>query len=159
MERRLECSRAEGDTLEPGMSAFRFRHRIQVRFRDCDPMGHVNNAVYFTYLEAGRFAYWREMTGAKGGELPTLILARAECDFKKPARPGDWLDVWLGTTKIGRSSFTIDYEILDEAGQLVALAKSVQVMYDYEAVQSMPIPDWFRARIEQYEGRKFGVVS
>ena len=136
------------------MSAFRFRDRLQVRFRDCDPMGHVNNAVYFTYLEQARLAYWVELTGARRGELPGMIVAREECDFKKPARPGDWLNVWLGATKLGRSSFALDYEILDEAGQLVALAKSVQVMYDYDAAQAVVIPDWFRARIEEYEGRK-----
>ena len=36
-----------------------FTHRLEVRFRDCDPMGHVNNAVYLTYLEQARFAHWR----------------------------------------------------------------------------------------------------
>ena len=36
------------------------RHRLQVRFRDCDPLGHVNNAVYLTYLEQARFNLWRE---------------------------------------------------------------------------------------------------
>ena len=116
-------------------------------------MGHVNNAVYFTYFEQARLAYWRELTGAKGGELAGMIVAREECDFKKPARPGDWLTVWLGATNIGRSSFTIQYEILDEAGQLVASGSSVQVMYDYDAAQSVAIPDWFRARMEEYEGR------
>ena len=38
-----------------------FHHRLQVRFRDCDTMRHANNAVYFTYLEEARFAYWREV--------------------------------------------------------------------------------------------------
>ena len=45
------------------MSSFRFRHRLQVRFRDCDIFGHVNNAVYFTYMEEARWAYWRELMG------------------------------------------------------------------------------------------------
>ena len=38
--------------------AFRVHCPVEVRFRDCDPMGHVNNAVYLTYLELARFAYW-----------------------------------------------------------------------------------------------------
>ena len=38
-------------------------HRLMVRFRDCDPLGHVNNAVYLTYLEQARFTLWRQQIG------------------------------------------------------------------------------------------------
>ena len=38
-----------------------FSHTLEVRFRDCDPMGHVNNAVYLTYLEQARLAQWRAL--------------------------------------------------------------------------------------------------
>ena len=40
-----------------------FTHRLEVRFRDCDPLGHTNNAVYLTYLEQTRLQYWRELWG------------------------------------------------------------------------------------------------
>jgi acyl-CoA thioester hydrolase len=132
--------------------AFRFHHRLQVRFRDCDLLGHVNNAVYFTYMEEARWAYWRELSGDMPGRLP-LILARAECDFIRPAQAGERLDIWLGTTRVGRTSFSIDCEMLDERGQLVAKGKAVMVTYDYTAAKPIPIPDWCRARIEEYEGR------
>ena len=56
------------------MAAFRFRHQLQARFRDCDLFGHVNNAVYFTYMEEARWAYWRELTGDfPHDRLPGLI--------------------------------------------------------------------------------------
>src|SRR5438132_14375735 len=84
------------------MPSFRFHHRLQVRFRDCDLFGHVNNAVYFTYMEEARWAYWRELSGDSHSRLP-LILARAECDFIRPVQPGERLDIWMGTTRIGRS--------------------------------------------------------
>ena len=116
-------------------------------------MRHVNNAVYLTYLEQARYAYWLELTGARRGELPGIILARVECDFKKPLKPGDWVDVWLSTTRIGRSSFTIDYKIVDEDGRVAATARSVQVMYDYAAAKPTAMPEWLRARMEEYEGR------
>jgi acyl-CoA thioester hydrolase len=142
------------------MSAFRFRHRLQVRFRDCDLMGHVNTAVYFTYVEQARFAYWQELSGADAGAPPpSIIVARAECDFVRSAMPGEWLDVWLGTTRIGRTSFTIDCEILGQDGQLVARATTVQVMYDYALAKAVPVPDAFRARMEEYEGRKLSQPS
>jgi len=136
------------------MSAFRFRLQIQARFRDCDMFGHVNNAVYFTYMEEARWAYWRQLTGdSPQGNLPGLILARAECDFIRPIRGGERVDVWLGTTKIGRTSVAMDCEMLDDKGALVARGKTVMVAYDYAAVKPMPVPDWCRTRLEEYEGR------
>ena len=134
------------------MPAFRFHHRLQVRFRDCDMLGHVNNAVYFTYMEEARWAYWRELSGDAQGRVP-LILARTECDFIRPVLAGERLDIWLGTTRIGRTSFAIDCEILDERGGAVAKGKAVLVTYDYATAKPVPVPDWCRARIEEYEGR------
>ena len=141
------------------MSAFRFRHQVQVRFRDCDLLGHVNNAVYFTYLEEARLAYWREITGdsAYTGS-PGLILARAECDFIRPVRVSERIDVWLGTTRIGRTSFTLDCEMLDERGSPVAKGKAVMVAYDYSSAKPITVPDWCRARLEEYEGRNLSRV-
>ena len=99
------------------MPAFRFRHQLQARFRDCDLFGHVNNAVYFTYMEEARWAYWRELTGDfPHDRLPGLILARAECDFIRPVNPGERIDIWMGTTKIGRTSMSLDCEMLDQRG-------------------------------------------
>jgi acyl-CoA thioester hydrolase len=134
------------------MAAFRFHYRLQVRFRDCDLFGHVNNAVYFTYMEEARWAYWRELSGDSQARVP-LILARTECDFIRPLQPGERIAVWLGTTCIGRTSVSMDCEMLDERGDLVAKGKAVMVTYDYASAKPMPVPDWCRARIEEYEGR------
>jgi acyl-CoA thioester hydrolase len=128
-----------------------------VRFRDCDLFGHVNNAVYFTYMEEARWAYWREISGDTYGRLP-LILARTECDFIRPLQPGERIDIWLGVTRIGRTSFSIDCEMLDERAQAVAKGKAVMVTYDYAANKPIPVPDWCRARIEEYEGRNLSRV-
>jgi acyl-CoA thioester hydrolase len=136
---------------------FRFRHRLQVRFRDCDMLGHVNNAVYFTYMEEARWAYWRELSGDGHGKLP-LILARAECDFIRPVQAGERLDVCVSTTRIGTTSFSIDCEMLDERGQIVAKGKAVVVTYDYTSARPIPVPDWCRTRIEEFEGRNLSRV-
>jgi acyl-CoA thioester hydrolase len=136
------------------MSAFRFHHRLQARFGDCDLFGHVNNAVYFTYMEEARWAYWRTLTGDSGQDrVPGLILARAECDFLRPVRPGERIDIWLGATRIGRSSMSIDCEMLDEHDGAVARGKAVMVTYDYGTAKPVSVPDWCRASIEAYEGR------
>ena len=125
-----------------------FSHHLDVRFRDCDPMGHVNNAVYLTYFEQARFAHWRSLSGAglseSPGDLPGVILARVEVDYKLPARYGETLEVRIGLAGIGRTSFTYDYEIVSAAGQLVAMGRSVQVMFDYTKNAPVPVPDDIR---------------
>jgi acyl-CoA thioester hydrolase len=111
--------------------------------------------VYFTYMEETRFAYWRELTGEfPNNRLPGLILARAECDFIRPVNAGERIEIWMGTTKIGRTSMTVDCEMLDQRGQAVAKGRGVMVTYDYATAKPVPVPDWARARIEEYEGRQ-----
>ncbi len=129
-----------------------FTHRLEVRFRDCDPMGHANNAVYLTYLEQTRFAHWRSLWGFGSPQtppgLPGVILARVECDYKRPARYGDTLEIRMRVAEIGRSSFRYEYEVLDGEGRLVLTAKTVQVMYDYDTEKPVPIPNRIRTLLE-----------
>ena len=70
------------------MADFAYRHRLSVRFRDCDAMGHVNHAVYLTYFEQGRLNFWRELTGSPSPHT-RVIIAHAECDYRAPAHFGD----------------------------------------------------------------------
>ena len=124
-----------------------FEHELEVRFRDCDSFGHVNNAVYLTYLEQARFAYWQRLSGP--GAARNIILARVECDYRKPAVAGDRLVVRLRVTAVGKSSFTLEYRsCTPKTLELVAQARTVQVTYDYAAGRSVPIPDDMRARLE-----------
>lgn len=129
------------------MQTFDYEHEIEVRFRDCDLLGHVNNAVYLSYLEQARVGYWQRLSGSAG--VPrSFILARAECDYRAPATLGDRLVVRVAVASIGRTSFTLDYEVLNaRTRQVVATARTVQVMYDYSAGRSIPIPEHLRARL------------
>ena len=125
-----------------------FTHRLTVRFADCDPLGHVNNAVYLTYLEETRFAHWRAEWGFNtddpAPDIPGVILARVEIDYRAQARYGDVLEIRMKVTALGRSSFTYEYEVVDARGALVATAKSVMVMFDYQTQKPVPIPDRVR---------------
>lgn len=128
-----------------------FRHRLDVRFRDCDPMGHVNNAVYLTYLEQARFAHWRAVWGVDFEGLPAdapgVILARVEIDYRRQAKYGDVLEVRISLERIGRTSFSYGYQVVDQDDAVVAEAKSVQVMYDYTAGRPVPLSDDMKARL------------
>ena len=126
-----------------------YRHRLSVRFRDCDAMGHVNHAVYFTYFEQGRLTFWREVTGAPSPQT-RVIIARAECDYRSPAHFGDELEVRVGIGEIGRSSFTLTYEIVHvSADRLIAKGKTVMVSYDYDKNAPIPLPAAARELLER----------
>jgi acyl-CoA thioester hydrolase len=114
-------------------------------------MGHVNNAVYLTYLEQARFSHWRalrmaaEVPAGARTDVPGVILARVEIDYRRPAKYGDQLDIKLGVAEFGRTSFTYEYEIASTEAQLVATARTVIVHFDYEAGRPIPIPDGVKA--------------
>ena len=128
---------------------WKFEHEIEVRFRDCDPMGHVNNAVYLSYLEVARFAWWRRAFGPPGQTSQGFIVARVEIDYRKPALPGERLLVRLRLDSLGRSSFTVAYEVLNmRTREVVVEARSVQVAYDYAQGKSVPLSDDLRAKLE-----------
>src|SRR5215213_3199083 len=120
------------------MAASPFVHRDQVRFRDCDAMGHVNNAVYSTYLEEARI-------GVLGG-LSDFILARVEIDFRAELRAGEEIEVRTRCPRIGTKSFDLEH-VIAAAGRVVAEAKSVLVSYDYERGESVAVPAELRARL------------
>jgi acyl-CoA thioester hydrolase len=131
---------------------FAYRHRLSVRFRDCDAMGHVNHAVYFTYLEQCRLTFWRELTGTPSPHTRAII-ARAECDYRAPAHFGDELEVRVNIGEIGRSSFTLVYEIVQAGSdRLVASGKTVMVSYDYAAGASVPLRAATRRLLEKAKG-------
>jgi acyl-CoA thioester hydrolase len=133
------------------MTEHRFTHTIEVRFRDCDAQGHVNHAVFFTYLEQCRLMFWRELTGGMASPLTRVIVARAECDYRSPAFFGDVLDVRLAVAAIGRSSFTLTYEIEHStARHKVADGRTVMVAYDFAIGRSIPVPAETRALLETY---------
>ena len=128
------------------MSSGAFVHEEQVRFRDLDPMGHVNNAVFLTYLEQARVAFFAEMGAATGLEDMNMIVARVEIDFKAPVRLGQVVEVSVRTSRFGTKSFDLDYELRVE-GELVAVAKSVQVAYDYNRREPVPVPAEWREKL------------
>src|SRR5215203_4793716 len=117
---------------------FSFVHRDQVRFRDCDAMGHVNNAVYSTYLEEARI-------GVLGG-LSEFILARMEIDFRAELRAGEEVEIGTRCPRVGTKSFELEHE-LRAGDRVVATARSVLVAYDYGRGESVPVPDELRARL------------
>lgn len=122
---------------------------IQVRFRDLDALGHVNNAVYLSYFEVARVAYFGRLE-RDWLEKGHFILARAEVDFLRPILLGDAVEVGVRVVRLGRSSFDMEY-LLRANGEAAARGKTVQVWL--EGGKPAPLPQAIRKRIEALEGR------
>lgn len=133
---------------------FRFSTALEVRWRDVDALNHVNNAVYFNYLEQARLHYMREL-GLAPAE-PTaggVILAEASCRYKSPLRLGEQVTIRGRVSELRRSSFVFEYRIEGEDGRLAATARTVQVCYDYGKQRPIPIPDeWLEAFVAYEPG-------
>ena len=127
------------------MTAPAFSYPIEVRFRDMDALGHVNNAVYLTYLESARIAYWMHVTRRSGLDALDMILARVEIDYRSPLSYGEALDVTVRCASMRRSSFILEFKATERAaGRLVAEARKVLVHYDYGSSRSLALPPELR---------------
>ena len=135
------------------MEGYRFVQARDVEFRDVDAAGHVNNAVYLTYLETARIAYLIEVLGAGFAYELSLILASITVDFRSPARFPERLEIGARVTRVGTKSFAMEHELRGGDGRLVLEASSVLVAYDYEANASMAVPADWRIRLDAYEER------
>ena len=135
------------------MESFRLELPITVRFRDIDSLGHINNAVYFTYCEIARNAYWKELFGTRRLAQANFIVARAEMNYRAQANDERAILAGIRISSIGNTSFVFDYRFLEEGtGRLIAEGRSVQVTFDYKANQKMTMPEAVRERILAFEG-------
>ncbi|WP_435349427.1 acyl-CoA thioesterase [Haloarchaeobius sp. HRN-SO-5] len=122
---------------------------IDVRYNDVDLLGHVNNALYSTYLEAARVEYLPEVL--RTTEALDSVLAHLEIDFERPITLEDDVEVAIWVTDVGNSTIRFAYEVR-ASGEVAATAETVQVVYDTETQEPRPVPDEWRERIEAFEG-------
>lgn len=174
-------SGGSGDTLwglappaevPPGLESFPVLVAIPVQWGDQDAFGHVNNTVFFRWIESSRIAYCTrvglysepESDATGGGSTPSasplqtikadLILAAASCDYRSPVVFPDTVVVGARTSRVGNSSITMEHAIYSMAQQkLAAEGKATIVYYDYAVGRSLRLPDPIRQAIDALEGR------
>ena len=142
---------------------FRYCHPIEIRFGDTDALGHVNNAVYFSYFEAARGGYYRAVVGGAFGAEPaaerrTFVIAEASITYRAPAFYGESLSCSCRVGWVGRSSFCFEYRVEVAATptdppRLIADGSTVQVFYDLEAGRIKRVPIRLLEQLTDYEGR------
>lgn len=122
---------------------------VPVAWAEQDLFGHLNNVVYLRYCENVRM-HFLERVGllTRHRELGQgVILASTTCNFRKPVTWPQTITIRTGCSAMGNTSFTLEYLLTDESGEVVADATSVLVMYDYGKAEKMRVPDEVRAAI------------
>jgi acyl-CoA thioester hydrolase len=131
------------------MEGYRFVRPVELRFRDIDAVGHVNNVVYLTYMETARIQWWIAVTGHRDFRNFGMILARTEIDYRAPASWGDALEVGVRCASLRRSSFVLEFRVAEpDGGRVFADARKVLVHYDYDAGRSVPLPPGLREKLK-----------
>jgi acyl-CoA thioester hydrolase len=134
---------------------FEVEVEIQLRWRDLDALGHVNNAVFVTYLEVARVAYFQAMYGKVETLDFNFILARIEVDFLSPVVMDDLPICRIGIHEAGHKSFTFRYLLESRKdGRALARGTSVQVCYDYAKGRTIPLPEKMWSEIVELRASK-----
>ncbi|CAN5852356.1 thioesterase family protein [soil metagenome] len=139
--------------------------RLEIRYGDLDPYGHVNNAVYLEFFEKIRMRYWRAIADLVGideleaGDVPgaRYVIAETTVRYKTPIFFEDNLHGAARMRTVGNRSYTMDFELRTgetfEGGTLTADGSADHVFFDPLKSAVQPRPDWFLPAVAKLEGR------
>ncbi|MBI2269061.1 MAG: acyl-CoA thioesterase [Bacteroidetes bacterium] len=132
------------------------RTQIQLRFKDLDKLGHVNNANYLTYFELARVNFFKAVMGTKTIDWSTegIIMAKVELTFKQPILLEDEVFVYVWVSRFGTKSFDMNCSIVkSENGQEteVATGMTVLVCINYKTNQTIEIPPLWKQKMEAFQ--------
>jgi acyl-CoA thioester hydrolase len=123
-----------------------FEHQVSVRWRDTDALGHVNNAVYLTYLEEARDAFYLRALGD-----PIYVVVRLEIDFRAEVRHADRsVSVEIAVERLGTTSLTTRETLRTADGELAAEARVITVRWNQDQRAVVPFGEDERARLAEF---------
>ncbi len=125
----------------------RYSTPIDLRFSDLDLYGHVNSAVYFTYLETARVKLFMKAFQELTDQGIFIVVGRAECDYKLPIFLKDNVVVSAWVSRIGATSFDFSYDIHENEGRTFATALTTMVCIDSVKKKPVPVPELLRAMV------------
>lgn len=145
------------------MQGFAVTIELPVQWGEMDALRHVNNAVFFTWFESARIAYFDRLRASIPGAGSTVgmgeigpILASTSCDFVRPVTYPAIVRVGARVTELGNSSMRMEYAVerTDAPEDLCAKGTSVVVLVRYATLQKVRVPDEMRAAIETIDKRQ-----
>jgi acyl-CoA thioester hydrolase len=114
---------------------------IDVRFSDIDMYAHVNSVVYFSYMETARVKMFRDAYQELTDQGILLLVGRAECDYRVPILLDDKVVVSVWLSRIGTTSFDLDYRIHDNSDRVFATGRTSMVCFDKTRGVTTPVPE------------------
>jgi acyl-CoA thioester hydrolase len=133
---------------------FKHKLQIQIRYKDVDIQGHVNNANHITYFETARVNYFNEVIKHNDWNRTGMILAKTEIDYSEPLFMDDECFCYTKITSFGTKSFEISNLITKKVGKeemVCAHGKSVIVCFNYDIKQTVEIPAAWKEAVAGYE--------
>jgi acyl-CoA thioester hydrolase len=118
---------------------------VPMRWGDMDALGHVNNTVYFRYMEQARIRWFEQLGGLYQGDPPRgAVIVNAACTFRRPLVYPGTVEVRMYLRHPGRTSVDSHYELLKD-GALHAEGSAKMVWIDLRSGKSVPLPQSVRA--------------
>ena len=136
-----------------------FAKEIIVRFGECDGLGHVNNVVYFEYMEDARSDVFRLFNPALELKDWNLIVASARCEFLQQIKYAEKIRVYTWFGRLGQSSFDVEHGLQNELGVWVARGQATMIHYDYKLSKSTSIPLSIRVHMDEHRTAPEGVPA
>ncbi|MDF2752804.1 MAG: hypothetical protein K0S82_1187 [Gaiellaceae bacterium] len=134
---------------------FKFSALTRVGFSDTDAQGIVYYGRYLPYFDTARVEYHRHLGQlyTSADEERQFVMRATNIEYFAPAQFDDLIEVFIRVARIGRTSMTYDcaaYRVEDDV--LMVTANQTLVLVDLDERKPCPIPDWYRTKIEEFEG-------
>tara|TARA_B100000945_G_scaffold149257_1_gene119663 strand:- start:1078 stop:1497 length:420 start_codon:yes stop_codon:yes gene_type:complete len=133
------------------LSSYPIHVELQTRWRDLDAFGHVNNAVFATYIETARGTLFKRWNLPFNGTGQSLIVASITIDYHQQLKHPSDIIIGQKISRIGTSSFDIESSIFNRTNtsESIASAKVTVVCFDFDQQQSVPV---FEQIINDFKG-------
>src|SRR4051812_47935685 len=134
--------------MQPG---YHTQLKLTVDWADLDLFGHVNNVAFFRYVQSARVSYCESigLTSLNAASKLSFMVASTQCAFKQPLHFPGTVTVFTKVNRINNTSVQLQYRIVNGAGELVAEAVDVLVVYDHFKKQKVGVPEEMRRTIRE----------
>lgn len=121
------------------------------RFSDLDPLGHVNNVAYHDYLQEARMGLIGDLEAVVSADFAQIVVSQ-EIRHRKPlAHSPEPVRIEIAITSMARTSYTINYRIIDEEGDVAAEATTLMAVVDPGSGRPIRIPEGVMARLGPHQ--------
>nr|QIM09917.1 acyl-CoA thioester hydrolase [uncultured Prevotella sp.] len=138
---------------EPQQVTFSHQIPAQLRFSDVDRFGHVNNSVYFSLFDMSKERYFMDVVGKNALQQVSIVVANINANFLAPIYYPDEIVIQTSVVHLGNKSFTLRQRAVNVRTKEVKCdCRTVMVCFDMNDKVSIPMPDYFKSKIAEFEG-------